>query len=260
MEHLPIIATVSAASFLLWKTHNYTPPKIKPTPLTPAKKHHVRHCNPFTADTVLSKNGYECLCKYPNLVVNNGSDGDCTKVIACEHGKLIHKDTKTPFNGDWDPQIYGECLCDKGFKKGTLEKCIPDSCKNGTFNPDTHQCDCNEGYVQHNSTCIFDPCEPHGIFKNGKCVCNEGFVPKFDNGLWTCIDPCDEDHNPCGNRGVCQLDGTCSDCIYPFYQTPDNLCKGEPKEAGEICSDDAQCISQKCYCHNQHNDRACCLV
>ena len=246
-----------------------TPPPSHVSPYIPIQPPHFSpRCNPHTSVTVWEKGGLACACKYPQLVVNEGSQGDCTHVVACgKDGTFVHRDTGLPFDGTWDPFEFGACQCHRGFvMNASTMQCIPDTCApHGTKTGGI--CHCDEGFISiDNHTCIVDPCAPHGHFSQGTCQCKEGYMAVMDQrvpGKWTCIDPC-EGNLPCGNRGKCTTYGKkvwCAHCIFPYHQSDNNLCQGTPKGDFEPCTQHDECMSLKCSCWDgEKKESVCCPV
>jgi len=240
-----LIAVASLLVFFVWRAATTGKGREKWTPVEPAWK---TTCNPYTSETV--RGG--CLCKYPDLVVNDGGSGDCNHAVGClPHGILVHKTRETTFDGTWDPEVDGKCKCQHGYRADGFA-CIVDKCgPNGRWHEGV--CVCDNGFIAAGASCIRDPCQPNGHLSHGKCQCDPGYVPVQDQsvpGKWACLNPC-ENNNLCGNRGACKTDGQtmwCDDCIYPFHQSADKMCRGTPKDPFEECSADNECTSLNCKC------------
>lgn len=240
-------------------------PLTPATPSPPPRPPPSPYCNPMTSTTAVDREGRpECLCKYPDLVINEGSKGDCSHVVACQPGgTLVHRVTRRPFDGTWDPALEGVCECPEGSIVDG-HACRPDPCgpHGRRAAPSSSRCLCDDGFVDWEGGCVPDPCGPNGRRADGgSCRCDAGFIPRQDEnvpGGWTCEDPC---VTLCGSRGTCVTDGRkarCEDCRYPFHQSPDGLCNGRPKDPFEPCDDDDECMSRRCACRRE-GDRVCCL-
>lgn len=232
-------------------------------------------CNPNTAVPVLTQTPdgelrWGCLCTKPLLVVNEGGYGDCTKVVACDPslgGRLVHRDTGAEWSADptWDPAVFGVCDCPEGYKYVAKEdgdkRCLVDECSPG-HSIGVGRCQCPErvvddkgqhvSFVEHQGTCIADPCNPLGYTEAGTCRCNKGSSAVQDAGVvgkWICEDVCSPRRNPCGKRGRCyaKADSTpgCRDCTSLFYQSERCDCGNEVKLVGP-CSMKNECLYRCC--------------
>jgi len=248
--------------------HNIGPPLSVPEglwclPPAPATE---STCNVMTAVPLLTLSPagdltWGCLCTKPNLIVNEGSQGDCEQVIACDTGTLVHDGVGAPdregeawtLHKDWDPSVHGKCNCPEGYKYVAKpdgdKRCLQDACFPGTASGEG--CACPENFVETNGTCVSDPCLPGGKFVDGKCECRHGFFPEPDPNVlfqWKCTGVCA--NNPCGERGECFVRENntfgCHLCKNGYIQNSDCKCQGEACENRCPCKFRNQCSNNCC--------------
>lgn len=179
-------------------------------------------------------------------------------VCKCGNGtKYI--DNSDPSKNSWDKRCVTD-TCVPGYSSDNGCKC-PDKtqnsdgswlsyirCPQNVADDKKMQCEYNQ--------CIQDPCNPNGYYDPSqlKCVCTAaGYINQQNEQSVIkniCYAPCDDQHNPCGDRGQCQLnsDGTtqCTNCVSPWKQDPTNKCNFHMKDLGEKCSNDSDCLSNYC--------------
>lgn len=238
-------------------------------------------CNSLTGTPALSKDvktgieKWRCLCSFPSLVGNASLYGDCSRVTACGDGDLTcppgadfctpgKKWTEEP---DWDPR-RGHCTCPAGevyIDDGVKKHCVTDSCYPGvtfTTSDGTSRCSCAKptrvngqwsSTIVHGNRCVRDPCNPSGYTgPDGVCVCDAGALPTQSvNSItdWTCVSPCEGDNNPCVKRGECYINegaAQCRNCVYPYYQSDDGMCKSLKRDEGAACTQNIECDSGWC--------------
>jgi hypothetical protein len=211
-------------------------------------------------------------CKKNYLRCSNVSQS-CPKGSTCSSGFCV-------------PTCHSSTDCACGEQCSTDGKCLQtcranDNCQNGV------QCvsgtcvagcrsnnDCSANQACYNGQCV-DPCSVSDCgahsecsisYHDAVCLCRSGYQRNGalgcrkaectinadcnrDKGCdqGSCVNPCSNAQNPCGNNAECRVVNHVAKCVCPprYYGNPDTGCQADRDEcADKPCGDNAICIDR----------------